>query len=101
MNKLLNHQYLAVEGLDNALDLAKHLIQNGYQVMVQDDSVNIYIVAFAPENEDFGSPRFALLTQDEIAQIEQERDAAEYLAAKEKYIEGVQYGMIEPIEEGE
>lgn len=99
MNKLLNRQYLAVEGLDNALDIAKHLIKNGYQVMVQDDSVNIYIVAFAPEDENLGASRFALLTQDEIENIEYERDQADYAAAKEKYEEGLVQGIYnEPAE---
>lgn len=95
MNKLLNRQYLEVEGLDNALDIAKTLIKNGYQVMVQDDGVNIYVVAFALEDENLGASRFALLTQDEIEDIEYERDQADYAAAKEKYEEGLAQGVYD------
>lgn len=92
MNRLLNRQYIAVEGLDNAFDLAKHLVKNGYQVMIQDDSTNIYIVAFAHEDEELGASRFALLTPEEIEDIEYQRDQADYAAAKEKYEEGLSYG---------
>ena len=45
MNKTIQN-YVAVEGLDNALKVAKVLIEQDYQVMVQLDDCNIYIVDY-------------------------------------------------------
>ena len=72
MNKLLNERYVAVEGLDNALEMAKALIKNDYQVMVQLDDCNIYIVAFTENTTEFGN-KFTPLSFEEIDAIEDMR----------------------------
>ena len=72
MNKLLNERYVAVEGLDNALEMAKALIKNDYQVMVQLDDCDIYIVAFTENTTEFGD-KFTPLSFEEIDAIEDMR----------------------------
>ena len=69
MNKLLNERYVAVEGLENALEMAKALIKNDYQVMVQLDDCDIYIVAFTENTTEFGN-KFTPLSFEEIDAIE-------------------------------
>ena len=72
MNKLLNERYVAVEGLDNALEMAQALIKNDYQVMVQLDDCDIYIVAFTENTTEFGN-KFTPLSFEEIDAIEDMR----------------------------
>ena len=72
MNKLLNERYIAVEGLENALEMAKALIKNDYQVMVQLDDCDIYIVAFTENTTEFGN-KFTPLSFKEIDAIEDMR----------------------------
>lgn len=72
MNKLLNERYVAVEGLENALEMAKALIKNDYQVMVQLDDCDIYIVAFTENTTEFGN-KFTPLSFEEIDAIEDMR----------------------------
>lgn len=66
MNACLGHRYISAEGLDGALEIAKALIKNGYQVFIQDDDADIYIVSYADNNPELGDSEFALLTQEEI-----------------------------------
>ena len=72
MNKLLNERYVAVEGLDNALEMAKALIKNDYQVMVQLDDCDIYIVAFTENSTEYGN-KFTPLSFEEIDAVEDSR----------------------------
>ena len=72
MNKLLNERYVAVEGLENALEMAKALIKNDYQVMVQLDDCDIYIVAYTENTTEFGN-KFTPLSFEEIDMIEDSR----------------------------
>lgn len=72
MNKLLNERYVAVEGLENALEMAKALIKNDYQVMVQLDDCDIYIVAFTENATEYGK-KFTPLSFEEIDAIEDMR----------------------------
>ena len=74
MNKLLNERYVAVEGLENALEMAKALIKNDYQVMVQLDDCDIYIVAFTENTTEFGN-KFTPLSFEEIDAIEDMRES--------------------------
>ena len=73
MNKLLNERYVAVEGLENALEMAKALIKNDYQVMVQLDDCDIYIVAFTENTTEFGN-KFTPLSFEEIDAIQDMRE---------------------------
>lgn len=74
MNKLLNERYVAVEGLENALEMAKVLIKNDYQVMVQLDDCDIYIVAYTENSTEFGN-KFTPLSFEEVDAIEDMRES--------------------------
>lgn len=63
MNKTIQN-YVAVEGLDNALKVAKVLIEQDYQVMVQLDDCNIYVVAYE-SNEEWGNKFYSLDTDEQ------------------------------------
>lgn len=71
MNRLLGEHCIAVEGLDNAMKLAKVLIECDYQVMIQLDDVDIYIVAYAPDRP--WGEKFAALDEEEQEMIEDYR----------------------------
>lgn len=68
MNALID-KYLSAKGLDNAMEIAKILIQNDYQVMVQLDDCDVYIIAFEPNDAALGCNRFASLTPAEVERI--------------------------------
>lgn len=72
MNLLLKN-YVAVEGKDNALEMASVLLKNDYQVFVQHDDCDIYIVAYTDNNNDYDADKFALLTVDEIEEVVDKR----------------------------
>ena len=65
MNSLLTEKYIAVEGKDNALKIAAALIDQDYQVFIQLEDCNIYIVAYTDNNTHNGGSEFALLDDDE------------------------------------
>ena len=81
MNQLIK-DYIAVKGLDNAMDLAKSLIKADQQVMVQLDDCDIYIVAYADNNLELGGDQFAALTPEEAENIADAREKEKYVAAK-------------------
>ena len=72
MNALID-KYLSAKGLDNAMEIAKILIQNDYQVMVQLDDCDVYIIAFEPNDAALGCNRFASLSQEEVEEIDRLR----------------------------
>ena len=82
MNQLIRN-YIAVKGLDNAMNLAKSLIKADQQVMVQLDDCDIYIVAYADNNLELGGDQFAALTPEEAENIADAREKEKYVAAKE------------------
>ena len=70
MNKLLNERYVAVEGLENALEMAKALIKNDYQVMVQLDDCDIYCVHYAEAKyRDLGNAAFYRISEEDLSAI--------------------------------
>ena len=68
MNALLRNT-IATKGLDNALEVARVLIKNDYQVMIQLDDCDIYTIAFESNNAALGDNQFASLTQEEVEHI--------------------------------
>lgn len=66
MNACLSSRHISTDGLDGAFEIARALIKNGYQVFIQEDDANIYIVDYAYNDSRLGDPEFALLTQEEI-----------------------------------
>ena len=65
MNTLIRNNVLEIKGMDNALKVAKTLLEQDYQVFVQLDDCNIYIVSYALNDADLDASQFALLEPDE------------------------------------
>ena len=76
MNALIKQNVLEIEGMDNALKVAKTLLEQDYQVFVQLEDCNIYIVSYALNDTDLDAARFALLEPDE------EEHVNDYIAEK-------------------
>ena len=76
MNTLIKNNILEIKGLDNALKVAKTLLKQDYQVFVQLEDCNIYIVSYALNDADLGAAQFALLEADE------EKYVSDYIAEK-------------------
>ena len=76
MNALIKKNVLEIDGMDNALKVAKTLLEQNYQVFVQLEDCNIYIVSYALNDADLDAARFALLEPDE------EEYVSDYIAEK-------------------
>ena len=76
MNALIRNNVLEIEGIDNALKVAKTLLEQDYQVFVQLEDCDIYIVSYALNDADLDAARFALLEPDE------EEHVSDYIAEK-------------------
>lgn len=85
MNQMLRN-YIAVEGLEAALKVARTLIEQDYQVMVQLDDCDIYIVSYESNNDHLGDNVFASLSRNEIDIINEYREDKNYEKAK-KFLE--------------
>ncbi len=85
MNQMLRN-YIAVEGLEAALKVARTLIEQDYQVMVQLDDCDIYIVSYESNDDHLGDNQFASLSREEIDIINNYREDENYEKAK-KFLE--------------
>ena len=65
MNTLIKQNVLEIKGMDNALKVAKTLLKQDYQVFVQFEDFDIYIVSYALNDANLGKAQFALLEPDE------------------------------------
>ena len=77
MNSMLRH-YIAVEGREAALKVASALIEQNYQVMIQLDDCNIYIVAYEDNDSRYGGNQFASISPEEMEELQFKRDEAKY-----------------------
>lgn len=80
MNSMLRH-YIAVEGREAALKVASALIEQNYQVMIQLDDCNIYIVAYEENDPSYGDYQFASLSPEEMEELQFKRDEVNYRKA--------------------
>lgn len=85
MNQMLRN-YIAVEGVEAALKVARTLIEQDYQVMVQLDDCDIYIISYESNDDHLGDNVFASLSRAEIDIINEYREDKNYEKAK-KFIE--------------
>ena len=85
MNQMLRN-YIAVEGVEAALKVARTLIEQDYQVMVQLDDCDIYIVSYESNDDHLGDNQFASLSRDEIDIINKYREDENYEKEK-KFLE--------------
>ena len=65
MNRLIGNNYIAVKGKDNALKIAEALLEQDYQVFIQLDDCDIYVVAYTGNDTRYGGDEFAKLNDDE------------------------------------
>ena len=77
MNSMLRN-YIAVEGREAALKMASALLEQNYQVMIQLDDCNIYIVAYEYNDPSYGDNQFASLSASEREELQFKRDEAKY-----------------------
>ena len=77
MNSMLR-KYIAVEGREAALKMASALLEQNYQVMIQLDDCNIYIVAYEYNDPTYGDNQFASISPNEIEALQFKRDEAKY-----------------------
>ena len=73
MNPLLKN-VIAVQGLDKAMKVAQALIEADYQVMIQLDDCDIYIVSYNPNDLVLGDEIFVSLPQEKVEEILDEED---------------------------
>ena len=65
MNRLIGNNYISVEGKDNALKIAAALLEQDYQVFIQLDDSDIYVVAYTSNDTRYGGDEFAKLNDEE------------------------------------
>ena len=80
MNSMLR-KYIAVEGREAALKMASALREQNYQVMIQLDDCNIYIVAYEDNDPSYGDNQFASISPEEMEVLQFKRDEANYREA--------------------
>ena len=73
MNRLIGSNYVAVQGKDNALKIAAALLEQDYQVFIQLDDCNIYVVAYTSNDTRYGGDEFAKLNDEEQELIQDYR----------------------------
>lgn len=77
MNSMLRN-YITVKGREAALKVASVLLEQDYQVMIQLDDCNIYIVAYEYNDPTYGDNQFASISPNEIEELQFKRDEAKY-----------------------
>ena len=84
MNALIKQNVIEVHGMDNALKVAKALLEQDYQVFVQLDDCDVYIVSYAFNNPNLDGVRFALLEADEEEYVSDYIDEKHYRISKNR-----------------
>ena len=74
MNRLIGEKYITVEGREKALELADVLLKNNYQVFIQHDDLDIWLIGYTSNDLSFGDDRYALITLDEEEQLQNQRE---------------------------
>ena len=77
MNSMLRN-YITVKGREAALKVASALLEQDYQVMIQLDDCNIYIVAYEYNDPSYGDNQFASISPNEMEELQFKRDEAKY-----------------------
>ena len=81
MNILIGNNYISVEGKDNALKIAAALLEQDYQVFIQLDDGDVYVVAYTSNDTRYGGDEFAKLNDEEQEIIMGHRNDKENSAA--------------------
>lgn len=65
-----NEKYVSLRGVDNAMELAKFLLRNGYEVFVELDDCDIYCVHYAEAKyRNFGNAAFYRISEEDLDAI--------------------------------
>ena len=65
-----NEKYVALRGVDNAMELAKFLLRNGYEVFVELDDCDIYCVHYAEAKyRNLGNATFYRISEEDLDAI--------------------------------
>lgn len=94
MNALIKKNVLEIDGMDNALKVAKTLLEQEYQVFVQLEDCNIYIVSYALNDDDLDAARFALLEPDEEEYVDNYIAEKRYREARDLVDEHDHYDRV-------
>lgn len=63
-------KYVSLRGVDNAMELAKFLLRNGYEVFVELDDCDIYCVHYAEAKyRNFGNAAFYRISEEDLDAI--------------------------------
>ena len=73
MNRLIGNNYVAVKRKDSASKIATALLEQDYQVFIQLDDCDIYVVAYTGNDTRYGGDEFAKLNDDEQELIQDYR----------------------------
>lgn len=67
-------KYIAVNGIDAALEVAKVLLKNDYEVFIELDDCDIYCVHYAyAKYKNFGNATFYRITEEDVETLENKR----------------------------
>ena len=67
-------RYISVRGIDNAMEVAKVLLKNGYEVFVELDDCDIYCVHYAEAKyRHFGNAAFYRISEEDVERLEAAR----------------------------
>ena len=94
MNRLIGKEYISVEGKDNALKIAAALLEQDYQVFIQLDDCDIYIVAYTSNDTRYGGDEFAKLNDEEQEIIMEHRNDMESKNAIDRVNDLIRAGFI-------
>ncbi len=94
MNRLIGNNYISVEGKDNALKIAAALLEQDYQVFIQLDDCDIYIVAYTSNDTRYGGDEFAKLNDEEQEIIMDHRNDIENKDAIDRVNDLIRAGFI-------
>ena len=94
MNRLIGNNYISVEGKDNALKIAAALLEQDYQVFIQLDDCDIYIVAYTSNDTRYGGDEFAKLNDEEQEIIMEHRNDIENKDAIDRVNDLIRAGFI-------
>ena len=94
MNRLIGNNYISVAGKDNALKIAAALLEQDYQVFIQLDDCDIYIVAYTSNDTRYGGDEFAKLNDEEQEIIMEHRNDIENKDAIDRVNDLIRAGFI-------
>ena len=67
-------KYISVNGVDAALEVAKVLLKNDYEVFIERDDCNVYCVHYAyAKYKNYGNAGFYRITEEDVQTLDGKR----------------------------